>query len=131
METSGLVQEILDLAFGAPDGNPQRAAEHQAEHFHKAFSVNPLGSVIQGYGEGLACGDPDKLLHIPDRTKMYHKFFFIFHLVLYKPFCFVYNGTEPAKIPTLCIITNIPENAIVALDDSNKISTQKLAVITR
>ena len=130
MEMGGLGQEVLELVFAAQQRHPQGLGEGQAEHFHEALAVHLLVAVVQKNGIGLLGGDSDEVLHIPDRAKTYHKFFSIFHLALYKPFCFVYNGRGIAKFPIGCIISNIAKNAIVALDDSYNVYDQKLAVIT-
>ena len=91
--------EAPELLVAAQHGDPERAAENQAEHFHKALAVHPVLAVVQEDGVGLGGGYFYKILHVPDRAEMYHKFFGIFHLALYKPFCFVYNGERIANSP--------------------------------
>ena len=95
----GLVKKYPGLGFGAFQGDPEGPGEHQTKQLHKALAVDPVLAVIQGNGKGLGGGYSYKILHIPDRAKMYHKFFGIFHLALYKPFCFVYNGERIANSP--------------------------------
>ncbi len=82
----------MELGVAALKADPQGAGEHQAEHLHEALAIHPVLAIVQGHRIGLGGGYSYKILHIPDRAKMYHKFFGIFHLALYKPFCFVYNG---------------------------------------
>ena len=126
----GEAEEGAEFLLAALQGDPQRAGEHQAEHLHKALAIHPMGSVIEINGKRLRGGYFCKLIHIPDRAKTYHKIFGIFHLALYKPFFFVYNGKRFAKLPIKNIISNPAENAIVGLDDYNNNSSRKLAVIT-
>ena len=126
----GLVKEFPGLGLGAFQGDPEGPGEHQTEQLHKALAVYPVLAVVQIHGIGLRGGYSYKILHIPDRAEMYDKFLNIFHLALYKPFFFVYNGGRIAKFPINGIISNPWEKAIVALDDSNNISGTKLAVIT-
>ena len=130
LETGSLGQEIPVLFVGALEGNPQGPGEGQAEHLHEALAVHPLAAVVQVNRVGLLGGYFYKIFHIPDRAKTYHKFSGIFHLALYKPFCFVYNGGRIAEFPIRCIISNSRKNAIVALDDSDNNSIYKLAVFT-
>ena len=121
-EAGGGGEEEVKLLLAALQDDPQGPGENQAEQLHEALAVDPVLAVIQGNGKGLGGGYSYKILHIPDRAEMYDKFLNIFHLALYKPFFFVYNGGRIAKIPISGIISNPWEKAIVALDDSYKIS---------
>ena len=129
-EAGGGGEEEVKLLLAALQDDPQGPGEDQAEQLHEALAVDPVLAVVQADRKRLGGGYSYKLFHIPDRAKAYHKIFGIFHLALYKPFRFVYNGGRIVKLPINCIISNLPENAIVALDDSNNISGTKLAVIT-
>ena len=98
-ETLCSAGKVLELLIAAFQGDTQRAGENQAKHLHKALAVYPVLAVVQIHGIGLRGGYSYKIFHIPDRAKMYHKFFWIFHLALYKPFFFVYNGGESRNFP--------------------------------
>ena len=99
MVAHGLVKEVAGLFLTAFQADPQRPGEHQAEHLHEALAIHPVLAIVQGYRIGLGSGYSYKILHIPDRAEMYDKFLAIFHLALYKPFCFVYNGEESRNSP--------------------------------
>ena len=99
MEMGGFEEEVLELLFAALNCDPQGLGENQAEHLHKALAVHAMLPIVQGHRIGLGGGYSYKVFHIPDRAKMYHKIFHIFHLALYKPFCFVYNGKELRNSP--------------------------------
>ena len=99
MEPGGLGVKFPILGLITFQRYPEGAGEDQAEHLHEALAVHPVLAVIQADWIGLSSGYSYKILHIPDRAEMYHKFFAIFHLALYKPFCFVYNGEESRNSP--------------------------------
>ena len=121
-EAGGGGEEEVKLLLAALQADPQGPGEDQAEQLHEALAVDPVLAVVQEDGVGLGGGYFYKILHVPDRAEMYDKFLNIFHLALYKPFFFVYNGGRIAKFPINGIISNPWEKAIVALDDSYKIS---------
>ena len=54
--------------------HPQRAAQIQAEHFHKAFSVDLVVGVPDSDGKRTRRGQRDKLLNILNRLKPNLKF---------------------------------------------------------
>ena len=98
MEMGGFDEEVPELLFAALNRDPQGLGEDQAEHLHEALAVHALLPIVQRHRIGLGGGYSYKVFHIPDRAQMYHKFFHIFHLALYKPFCFVYNEGD-CEIP--------------------------------